>query len=101
MAHRLPLADYQFIADFAAFARSKGDGAYEAGDSEICALAQFGHPNVIVWSGEEVDEDGEPSLVPFSAYEAVVRDDSGGYTFSALADRLEALLADAPVTVRA
>jgi hypothetical protein len=43
MAHRLPVADIQFIADFAVFARSKGDEAYDylSRTPGIALVAQF------------------------------------------------------------
>ncbi len=41
MSARLPLADYQFISDFAAFCRTKGDEGYNYVDCEHCALGQF------------------------------------------------------------
>jgi hypothetical protein len=94
MSHTLPLADIQFIADFAAFARSKGDGGYEEADGAVCALAQFGYVH-IVDSGDCARQG-----VPWAAYHAAALC-PGPYTFSALADRLEALIADAPVVVRA
>lgn len=84
MSHRLPLADFQFIADFAAFARSKGDEPYTFIMASQCALAQFGIPGVASF-----DLKG----VPMEAYDAA---GVHPYTFSALADRLEALLIDAP-----
>lgn len=102
MAHRLPLADIQFIADFAAFCRTKGDEEYNPGRVAECALAQFGHPRVA--SAWDLREAG----IPVAAYtQAVGYDHDGGpghcgpYTFSALADRLEALIADAPAVAKA
>ena len=41
MAHRLPLADIKFIADFAAFCRGKGDEEYDYWDIKRCAGALF------------------------------------------------------------
>lgn len=89
MSHRLPVADIQFIADFAAFARSKGDEAYDYLDPDVgCALAQFGHPGVDFIDGANTD--GIPEAVDGAAV-------SYPWTFSALASRLEALIADAPM----
>jgi hypothetical protein len=94
MAHRLPLADIQFIADFAAFARAKGDATYVWHSASTCALAQFGYPEVVDW---------QDAGIPCEAYHAAVLDTEtyeDDATFSALADRLEALIADAPVVER-
>lgn len=87
MSHRLPLADIQFITEFAKFCRSKGDEEYDYEDATVCALAQFGHPNV-----QEHDWRG----VPEPAFYAAVGIEDVECNFSALADRLEALIADAP-----
>jgi hypothetical protein len=84
MAHRLPIADIKFIADFAAFCRTKGDEGYDPTLPNACALAQFGYPCAI------------PSSVPAGVFRAATRLGSA-YTFSALADRLERLITDAPV----
>lgn len=93
MSARFPLADIQFIADFAAFCRSKGDEEYNPEDAETCALAQFGYGGVSVF---DCDDRGVPKI----AYMAAVHAYGEPYTFSALADRLEALIADAPVVER-
>lgn len=93
MSHRLPLADIQFIADFAAFARSKGDEEYSYLYAKTCALTQF------------FDGTGEPQELPcgmerWGTTVVAVGDLHDAlalsHTFSALADRLEALLVDAP-----
>lgn len=103
---KLPLADVIFIQDFAAFCRTKGDEAYNYCRPHSCALAQFVDASGLadasglplcrrMEEGFDPLEDGilEPAL------------NTGGrdkdYTFSALADRLEALLVDAPVVERA
>jgi hypothetical protein len=86
MAQRQPLADIQFIADFAAFCRTKGDERYSYVNSELCALGQFGHPGLDC--DEIIDRFGA------GVESALVSDPEN---FSALADRLEALIADAPV----
>lgn len=94
MSHRLPLADIQFIADFAAFCRTKGDEAYDYSYASRCALAQFGYPDV---------QYGALGCVPEEAFWAAIGEDiplGEPHTFSALADRLEAILADTPVMVR-
>lgn len=85
--HNLPLADIIFIQDFAAFARSKGDGRYEFTDTRSCALGQFGHPGLLC--AQIVEKFGRDI---FDAVNPI----GGDWTFSALADRLEALL---PATV--
>lgn len=87
MSIRLPVADIKFIADFAAFCRTKGDEEYGRCDADSCALAQFGHPGV---------QHNELRGVPEVAFSAAL---AGPFpsTFSALADRLEALIVDAPM----
>lgn len=97
MAHRLPLSDIQFISDFAAFARSKGDEAYDGLMPSQCALAQFGYPGVVADAHKRATDRAERKI-PYSAYAAAAL--HGGYTFSALADRLEVLLVDAPIVER-
>lgn len=92
MSHRLPLADIQFISDFAAFCRTKGDERYYFTAPSRCAVAQFGFP-ALYMSG--CDDDGV-QRVPSSVMEAA---SFQTWTFSALATRLEALLTDAPVVV--
>jgi acyl dehydratase len=93
MSHRLPIADIAFIADFAAFCRTKGDEAYDFCDSDACALAQFGFPGVGRIACRRLG-------IPEAAFDAANPIVSSVGTFSALADRLEALIADAPVVVQ-
>jgi hypothetical protein len=114
MSQRLPLADIQFISDFAVFARSKGDEKYTFTDNRSCACAQFllasGRADEpLVWMECWFDDAGArrelPELVQTAIYgvsgtwDDYVNDKvkDGPRTFSALADRLEALIADAPV----
>lgn len=87
--HNMPLADVVFISEFAAFCRTKGDERYCASDTFNCAVAQYGyvgalHPDV--------------PQVPKAAFDAAVYGETGdgSGTFSALADRLEALISDSP-----
>lgn len=107
MAHRLPLADIAFIADFAAFARSKGDEEYDYCDPPACALGQYvRHAGI----GDGLAE--LPCGVHrFCGSDFADWDPGDGTdlkrvllntprTFSALADRLEALIATAPEIVR-
>lgn len=91
----MPLSDAVFIQEFAAFCRTKGDEEYEACSPSVCALAQFGHPGVIIGGSLKGYFDRAGVAVPSGAYEAAVHYEP--HTFSALADRLEALLADAPI----
>jgi hypothetical protein len=95
MAQRLPLADIQFIADFAAFARSKGRLGYNFYSFEEgpcgCAVTQFLHTRGV----GILHNDWSPK---HALVDSAVR--SKPWTFTALADRLEAILADAPVVVR-
>jgi hypothetical protein len=97
MAHKLPLADIQFISDFAAFCRTKGDDGYDFWSTDDsadgCALVQFTHSKGLT---AETDDDWVPHHRLLSG---VLR--AKPWTFSALADRLEALIADAPVVERA
>jgi hypothetical protein len=117
MSARLPVADIKFIADFAAFCRTKGDEGYVFTDRCSCALASFlretgREPMACVIPGYWFTDE--------AAYEAAIADDwrnlegracasvpegiddclntgeCDDRTFSALADRLEALIADAP-----
>lgn len=106
MSHRLPLQDIQFIAEFAAFCRTKGDERYSFGDNFNCALSQFVKAtgrakepccSAIGW--------WDMTLGPESRQTLPAGLDNGRgegalpvwpFTFSALADRLELLIADAP-----
>lgn len=86
MALRQPLADIQFISDFAAFCRTKGDEGFSYYDEAQCALGLFGYRHGFV------DPD-----IPESVKDAITDSDE---TFADVADRLEALLIDAPVVER-
>lgn len=113
MSSKLPLKDIEFIADFAAFCRSKGDERYNFFNNCDCALAQFlrfsgrcENPYVIgLGQWKPADEHGENwRQVPFDregtpGHERILGREP--YTFSALATRLEALIADAPTVERA
>lgn len=84
MSNHLPLKDYAFITEFAAFCRGKGGKQYDCTDASKCALAQFGYPDVQMH---------ELGAVPPDAFRSAVFLDGSGYSlFSALADRLDALL---------
>lgn len=67
------------VREFEAFCRGKGDERYDGGDEQVCALAQFGHPNVV---GRNLAQLG----IPWDVYRYSVL--CGPHTFSALADRL-------------
>lgn len=94
----MPLSDAVFIAEFAAFCRGKGDEAYDYDCSVNCAVAQFvrdtGRSN-----GDAIghiwyyDQHGKSQAIPCGVSPAA---DAYPQTFSALADRLEALIADRP-----
>lgn len=111
MSHRLPVADIQFISDFAAFCRMKGDEGFDYCAPDCCALAQFlrasgraQNPSVggyAIWTDEAVRY-GRPQRAPGGVHEALlsVLDLNDFGTFSALADRLEDLIADAPEVER-
>lgn len=95
MSARLPLADIQFISEFAAFCRGKVAG-YNFEDLDNCAIAQFGKSGGVIpesicvvkpWGSYHLD-----CNTPIAG--AIAREPK---TFSALADRLESLIADAPM----
>ncbi len=104
MAHHLPLADYKFIADFAAFCRGKpADEAYDYMSCYDCACAQFLKATdrakaPIVGGDFYIDADGHHSF-PAEVARAI-HNGREGNTFAALATRLEALIADSPAVVR-
>ena len=91
-----PPSDTLFISEFAAFCRTKGDGGYDfwaIDDSASgCALTQFSHSRGL---SAEDDPDWGPRHVRLS-YALMAKP----WTFSALADRLDALLVDSPVVER-
>lgn len=112
MSHRLPLKDIKFIADFAAFCRTKGDEAYDYVEPQECACCQFlretgraAEPSVIPnkWRDFAVDGFEFKNQMPEGMEAALVAEgcfgQSDAWTFSALAHRLEALLADVPVEI--
>ncbi len=88
-----PLADTLFLQNFAAFCRAQGDATYEWDRPSVCALAQFGYPGALF-----------PVLdgIPLDAYQAALLagERDGPARFSDLADRLDAILVDAPGIVR-
>lgn len=107
MAHHLPLADIKFIADFAAYARTREPSErylYESNSN--CACAQFLRdtgravdPSVGGWSWS--DEGGEEISFSEGLTEAIQetgswRPDAVRHTWGELADRLEALIAASP-----
>jgi len=107
MSAHLPLADITFIAEFAAFARAKGGGAYRYSDFTNCACAQFLKASgrcakPLVYAHHWEDEAGGEHWFPggFASPIGIAISD-GDHTFSALADRLEALITDAPVVRQA
>ena len=102
MSHRLPLADIQFISEFATYARGRGDVAYNYMDNLNCAACQFlrdtgraEQPSVggNIWRDVADAEFAYKSMPDIDMPALCV----GEWNFSALADRLEALIADAPV----
>lgn len=111
MSTHYPVKDIEFIADFAAFCRSKGDEVFDYCEPDCCALAQFlstsgraQKPSVggyAIWT-DDAERGGKSQRAPDGVHEALlsVLDHKDCGTFSALADRLEALIADAPVVVR-
>ena len=103
MAHRLPLADIQFISDFAVYARSRGDVSYSYCDAATCALAQFLRDTGRIDLAEQPCGVTKPyglNWFPARGTPLVKALNCGNaYTFSALASRLERLIVDAPVLV--
>lgn len=104
MTTRLPLKDFEFIRDFAAFCRTKGDEGYDYLDPWECACAQF-----LKASGRAAAPSTAGGFWVDRAIDRYARhplpnglDGIGGAlledprTFSALATRLDALLVDAP-----
>jgi hypothetical protein len=104
MAQHLPIADIKFIAEFAAFCRTKGDGAYAYTSNCGCACAQFllasgraKTPHVIPGAWGERSGDW-PNEMPEGVQDALnPRGCSADFRFDLLADRLERLISDAPV----
>lgn len=116
MSHRLPVADIQFISDFAAFCRTKGDEGYDYSNAHNCALSQFlrasgraiepscstrgWHDEACPGVGRHPIPDGIDNSGIWGDGRTVLRAKAGPSTFSALADRLEALIADVPEVER-
>lgn len=99
MSHHRPLADIDFITKFAAFCRTKGDEAYDYYDINNCAVAQFVKASGLC-SNVEVGGFYWHDLITGEKHELpenFVAECEEPYIFSALADRLEALIADAPL----
>jgi hypothetical protein len=97
MSHNQPLNDIQFITDFAAFCRGKGDEEYDFDSVTQCAGAQFMRSKRSDFA--EFGADGWESTsgkwhsVPDVCGQLI----AAPQTFSALALRLEALLANSPI----
>ena len=91
----IPFKDLEFIRDFAAFCRTKGDERYNFFSVGECAVTQFLHTRGI---GIPSDENPGSEWVRWHNVAGGTAMTSP-WTFSALADRLEALLVDAPVDV--
>lgn len=105
--------EVSFISDFAAFCRTKGGEEYSFGSVCNCALAQFlrasgrcENPRVSGYGRWSDKGSSESFQAPFdfrgsTEEERVLHTLLGRErTFSALADRLEALIADAPEQVQ-
>lgn len=109
MAHRLPLADIQFIADFAAYARGRGPGeGYDYCSNYNCAGAQFLRdtgrakcPDVgpFGWRDDALGQECDTPFPPGVEDALNPSNSRTVHTFSALANRLEALIADAPMVL--
>lgn len=88
------------IADFAAFCRSKGDEAYNFYDTKRCALAQYGRSvlgdNFLCAGVNEVCERGAGRIYTLDdlTRATLLGRNVESRTFAALADRLEALIAE-------
>ncbi|MGX7895505.1 hypothetical protein [Tsuneonella sp. HG222] len=114
MAHKLPIADIRFIQEFHAYCLTRGDDAYDFQDTTNCATCQFlrgtgraVEPDVD-YGGWKASVDAERNAFPGGEdFNKILGGEdywvecSDGWTFSALATRLEALLADAPAVVSA
>lgn len=95
MSHRLPVADIQFIARFAEFCRGKPAAEhYDFLSPKVCAVAQFGYPDLY---DTGCAEQGGEQVAPEIAMDAACK---MPWTWGSLADRLEALIADAPAVER-
>lgn len=90
-----PLADTLFIRDFAAFCRTKGDEGYNfwstADTPQGCAFTQFVHSRGLT-------ANTDPQWLDYHQRFDILAL-AKPWTFPALADRLERLIADAPVVV--
>ena len=104
----LPLADILFISEFSAFCRTKGDEAYRFTSPGHCALAQFlketgRATDPSVGPDDWCDGCGPDISLPAGLNDALsnesFEDCESTWTFSALADRLDALIAHAPKVV--
>lgn len=107
MAHRLPLSDIKFLADFHAYCLTRGDEEYNYCNASGCALAQF-LKDTGRWDADEQPLGIYKPLAPRGAWFPeegselyLALNNVGDETFSALATRIEALLADAPRVVSA
>lgn len=105
MSQRQPLADIEFIAGMAAWCRTKGDEAYNYCNPDGCALAQFVNASGLADAAslplcQRMERGFDPLVTGVLETALNTGGDDKDYTFSALADRLEALLIDAPVVER-
>jgi hypothetical protein len=108
MAQKQPIADIRFLTDFHAYCLTRGDEAYDFVDPGECACCQFlkdtgraASPRVIPenWRDGMLSDERYP--LPEGLNSALNARFRADWTFSALAKRLEALLADAPAVVLA
>jgi hypothetical protein len=102
MAHRLPTKDIEFIRDFAAFCRTKGERSYPYLNIKRCAAAQFlketGRARFPHVGGDEWSSARYLWLLDRPFPEGVGRAVCMmPRTFSALATRLEALLIETSI----
>jgi hypothetical protein len=100
MAHKLPLNDIRFLTEFHAYCLTRGDEAYSYYNARNCACGQFlksREPAFFCTGGPWwYDNKNEAHDLPEGLAAATAQ---LPFTFSALATRLEALLADAPAVV--
>lgn len=89
MAHTLdrPMDEIAFLTEFADWCRTKGDEAYDPTEADECAIAQFGMPGLtareIRGLADGLWDEISHSAMPY---------EKGAFTFSALADRIDALI---------
>lgn len=107
MSTRYPVKDIEFIADFAAYARSRGDAWYDYNNPGQCACCQFLRdtgraevPRVVSSDWRDGLQSAKRFPLPKGLDAALVAEGEGDWVFSALATRLEALICNAPVVAR-